>query len=97
MNIYDIGRTIRFGMTLTDINDNPADPGTLTFRIKDPSGAVTSFVWQTDAELVRSAQGEFYIDYQVGADGPHRYRWESAGSVPAVREHGFYGRAGAFD
>ena len=62
------GDVVRLTISVTDPDDDSAtDPEALTVTVQDPDGTETAYVYGTDAELVRSATGSFYIDILVTA------------------------------
>ena len=80
------GDTIRFSVTFSVAEVN-TDPTTVTFRTKNPNGVVTSFIYLTDAELIKTAVGIFNIELALNLVGEHHYRWEGGGpSAPGVSE-----------
>lgn len=87
--LYDIGDTARCTAKVKDANGVLRDPATLTFKLTKPSGDVVSFSWPENAEIVKVATGDFYIDVPIDESGAsYRYVWTSAGGaqpVPAVR------------
>lgn len=82
---FSSGDTIRFQVTfsLSSIN---TDPTTVIFRTKNPNGVVTSYVYLTDNELIKSDTGIFYIDLALNLTGEHFYRWEGTGDAPGISE-----------
>lgn len=96
MNIFSVGSMIRLSVGLQDIDGAAADPTAMTFRIRNPAGTVTTYEWQSDAELVRGAEGEFWVDWPVEMPGTHVYRWESTGAAQTAAEQAFTARASSF-
>jgi len=90
-NTYDVGDLPRVTGTLADSAGTASDPaGTITVSIKDPSGNTTSYVYGTDAELVKSSTGVYYVDVSVDEAGPWLYRFASGtGSGQAAAESYF--------
>lgn len=66
--IYDKGDTIRIGNIYTDIDDVVYDPTTITLKIYDPKGVLNSTVTYADSEIVRSAEGIYYYNFDIPAD-----------------------------
>lgn len=96
MNAFEVGRTIRLGMNLTDLDNQPADPTGLTLKVMEPSGYVTTLTWQSDVEIVRADEGVFYVDWEIDQAGLHRYRWESTGHAQSLAESHFTARPNSF-
>lgn len=65
------GKNIRFTITCVDPDDGttPVDPASLTVKHKGPDGAVDTLVYGTDAEIVRTGVGSYYVDLQPDAPG----------------------------
>lgn len=79
------GDTIRFGVTFT-LGGVLTDPTTVTFRTRNPNKVVRSYIYQTDAELVRISAGTYRIDLQLDLPGEHFYRFEGVGIAPGASE-----------
>lgn len=95
INTYDVGDVARVTGNFYDASDNFADPAALSFVFKDPSGNSVTYVFGTDAELVKSATGVYYVDVDCDEVGDFHYRWVATGSGQgseigqfAVRPHG---------
>lgn len=89
---YDIGDTRRLTATFTNLAGTETDPSTVTFKIKLPDGTVTTYVYGTDAELVRSGAGVYYVDYSITQAGRYSYRFEGTGTVATAENSEFYAR-----
>jgi len=89
---YDIGDGRRFTATYTDIDGAAADPTTVTVRIREPDGTVTAYVYGTDAEVVKSTTGVYYVDWTFNQTGRHQVRWEGAGDVTTAQQTEVYVR-----
>ena len=82
MSTYDIGdkRTLsanfQTGAPLAD-----TDPTTLTFKMKEPDGTVTTYVFGTDAELVKDDTGDYHADWTIAKAGRHRWRFIATGGA----------------
>lgn len=62
------------------------NPTAVTFKARTPSGTVTTYVYGTDAQLVRLATGQYYVDLPVTEQGEWWYRFEGTGTVTAASE-----------
>lgn len=83
---YDYGDQVRVTCTFTDLNGSAADPTGITFKWKTPEGTASSYVYGTDAELVKSATGIYYVDLPLNVEGVWHYRFEGTGSLVAADE-----------
>lgn len=63
------GDVVRLTISVTDPDDGTTavDPVGLTVSVRNADGPVTTYVYGTDAEIVRSAVGSYYIDIQPDA------------------------------
>ena len=67
---FEYGVTVKLQAACTNIGGGAIDPATATFRIKNPVGVLTTYVYGTDAEIVKSATGIYSmnINCQRGGD-----------------------------
>jgi hypothetical protein len=72
------GQYARLSVSIVNANGGAADPGTLTLKVKAPSGTVTSYIYGTASEVVRDALGAFHADVLLSAAGRWCWRWETA-------------------
>ena len=77
---YDLGDTRRLSAAFT-VSSAATDPTTLTFKMREPDGTVTTYVWETDAELVKDSTGNFHVDWLLAKVGKHYYRWIGTGAA----------------
>ncbi len=87
-NTYDIGDVVRITGTFTQ-SGSALDPTTVSAVVRRPDGIKQTFVYLTDAEVVRTAQGVYRLDYTPTMAGPHWYRWISTGTGQAAGEQSF--------
>lgn len=87
---YDIGDLKRIPGIFTDGDGNLADPSTVTFKITEPDGVTTSFIYLTDAELVRDSLGSYHVDWMCAKAGRHFVAWIGTGAVAASAPFEFY-------
>ena len=73
------------------------DPTALSIAVKSPNGTVTTYVYGTNAELVREALGRFRLDVLATAEGYWYYRIASAAAgEQAAEERAFIVRPSVF-
>ena len=82
----------RLTVTFTNLAGVVADPTGVSFYIRNPDGTATSYVYGTDAELVKSATGIYYVDFAVTLSGRHVYRFVGTGAVATAENGEFYAR-----
>ena len=92
---YELGQVPRLTVTITVASVN-TDPTGLTFQMREPDGTVTAYVYGTDAQLVKSAAGIYYVDWTIDQEGEHRYRWVGTGTAAGADEHRFRVTSSAF-
>jgi len=89
---HDIGDLRRLTVTFTNLAGTITDPTAVTFSIRDPAGVITTYVYLTDAALVKSTTGVYYVDYAITLPGRHAYRWVGTGAVETAEMGEFYAR-----
>jgi len=95
-NIYDVGDKVRTQGTFQDLLEVDTDPSTITFKFKDPASTITTYIYGTDAELVKSATGVYYVDLILSQEGEYHYRFEGTGSIHAADEVTFRAQQSEF-
>ena len=65
---WDRGDTIRINNIYTDISDAAYDPTTIELKIYDPTGSVNKTVTYAASEIIRSAEGIYYYDFDIPTD-----------------------------
>lgn len=66
------------------------DPTTVVLKWRvGPDGAVTTWTYLTDAQIVRGSVGLYRADITVTAAGLHYFRWVGTGAVVAAEEGTF--------
>lgn len=86
--IYDVGDVVRCTGTFATSGTN-VDPSTVKFKFKTPAGTITTYTYGTDAQLVKSATGIYYVDVPAASSGGWAYRFESTGAGKAAAEGRF--------
>lgn len=88
MNAFTVGAQVRLQATFK-VADVSTDPTAITFKIRAPSGNVTTYVHGVDAQLVKSATGIYYVDWTTSAEGVHAWRMAGTGVAVAAEESSF--------
>lgn len=103
MNVYDIGDQIKCAVAFLNESGVAADPTSVTGRFVNPSGGGDTYVYGTDAELVKASTGNYYFYVPVPLNrlsrGVWAYRFEStdsAGAALVAEEEEFEVRASVF-
>lgn len=89
MNTYALGADVRCSVIFKNNAGTEADPTTVTFRVRDPEGEASEFVYVSDVEVVKSATGRYYVIVDANKHGTWTYRFESTGAVKAADEEQF--------
>ena len=84
---YDYGDAPRLAIAFTDINGNADDPTTITFKVKWPDGTTETFVYGTDAEIVKTATGAYYIELSLSQWGRVLVQWKGTGNLEALQSY----------
>lgn len=87
-NTYDIGDLARVTVDYAR-NGSAIDPTTVSLVVRAPDGTPSTYVYGTDVELVRVAQGSYRVDLDVEQAGIYRYRWTSTGTGKDSEESWF--------
>jgi hypothetical protein len=77
---YYPGSPIRLTVNFTNEAGTATDPTTVTFKTWAPSGLANAYVYQTDAEVGKSAVGSYYADITPDEFGQWLIRWETTGT-----------------
>ena len=84
---YLIGSVIRVETNpVFKVGSVATDPTTVTWKAKAPDGTLTTYVYGTNAQLVKAATGDYYVDHTPATAGWWAYRIEGTGTCVAVAE-----------
>lgn len=87
MNTYTIGQDVRFSVVITEVaTDTEVNPTTVRFKLKDPTGTITTYTYGSGTDIVRPSTGNYYCDCTLSTKGTWYYRWESAGTYVGAEE-----------
>lgn len=76
---YYPGHVLRFSTTFT-VSGTPTDPSTVTLTVAGPASS-TSYLYGTDAEVIKSGTGAYYADITLSSAGVWRWRWVGTGAA----------------
>ena len=94
MTIYEIGDLPRCRVECRTLAGVLADPTTLAFKHKDPSGNITTLTYPTG--IVKVSTGIYYYDLAIDEGGTWSIRWVATGVVDAAGEKTLTVRTSAF-
>jgi hypothetical protein len=93
VNSYDAGDLVRVSVVWTDADSAAVDPDVVRFKFRPPNGTLTTYLYLTDAELVKDSVGNYHVDVSVtNQPGTWNYRFEgetSGGVAQGADEHEF--------
>ena len=90
IDYYDMDDQVRVTAKFRDkASDALVDPDTVTVKYKNPSGTTTTKIFGTDAEVVKSSVGVYYIDVDANDEGIWQVRWISTGAGAAAEPDSF--------
>ena len=90
--VHDPGDLLRLTTTFANSAGTITDPTGVTFSVRKPDGTVTTYVYPTDAQLVKSTTGVYYVDFTITLAGRHVYRWVGTGALVTAESGVFYAR-----
>jgi hypothetical protein len=92
-NTHDLGDKVRVSGAFTLVSSGAAvDPDTVSLIVTDPDGLETTYVYLTDAEVVKDSTGNYHADISASAPGTWYYRWLSTGNGQAGEAKHFHVR-----
>jgi hypothetical protein len=86
--VYAEGTPVRVSATFR-VAGVETDPTTVTAIIRDPDGVERTYLYGTDAELVRDDAGDYHVDVDAGPPGRWIYRFAGTGVASAAAEQVF--------
>jgi hypothetical protein len=81
---YQVGDLVRCTGTIEQTDGTNIDPSVVKSWFRSPSGTVTIYTYGTDAELVKSATGIYYMDVNLDTAGDWHYGFYSTGTGQAA-------------
>ena len=92
---FDKGDRVKVSVSFA-VNGVAVDPATVTMKYQDPSANETTLVYGTDAALVKSGTGQYYVLVDADESGQWYVRYSTTGSYQTAIEAGFYVRTSQF-
>ena len=78
---YVTGNQLRNSAVFKNAAGAAADPSTVTYKYRKPGSAtVTTLVYGTDAAVVKSATGTYYVDVDLDTGGIWTDWWVTTGT-----------------
>lgn len=79
-----VNSPVRVAANFQDEDRVDIDPDTVTVKFYSPSGTISTYVYLTDAALIKASTGDYYIDFTPNESGRWYYRWSSTGTNKAI-------------
>lgn len=95
INAFDLGDLIELKITFRNDSGAVADPTSPTLAIHKPDGTTTTYVYPTDAQLVKDSTGVYHVNYAPTMAGTHHWRGSGTGAVTAAEQGAFFVRPNA--
>lgn len=84
---FELGNIVQMNVQFVDSNGTPADPDTVTLRVKNPDNTVSVYTYPATVEKVGT--GDYFYQITTDQAGVVFYRWEGSGAVVATGEGQF--------
>lgn len=91
MNGYALGNLVRIGVTFANSVGTAVDPAVVKCQVYTPAGVTTTYTYGTDAAVVKSTTGIYYLDVDADEIGEWHFRWYATEleQAAAAEESGF--------
>lgn len=89
IKVYQKGDLVRCSGNFKNSAGSDIDPTTVSFKFTTPGGVATTYLYGTDAQVVKDSVGNYHVDLSVNQRGDWHYRWESTGTGQAAEDHQF--------
>jgi hypothetical protein len=86
LNQYEVGDLLRYSGEFRNSGGTLIDPTTVTFKARNPAGTITSYLYGTDAQVVKDSTGIYHVDWSLTSAGKWYFRIESTGTGQAADE-----------
>lgn len=90
-NTYDVGDLIDLTAAVTDANGAAVDPTTIVWKVRGPSGNVSTYNYPSGGDITRTSLGNFKLQVSLDQPGEWIHQWRSTGAQ-AGGEGKFYAR-----
>jgi hypothetical protein len=86
-SIHFVGDQPRFKGTFKNLAGTVADPPGVTVDIIAPDGTQTTYVYATDAELVKEGVGIYYVNWLLSQSGQYTIWFKATGTNAVSDRH----------
>lgn len=91
--LFDVGDMVLLTGTFTDLNEIPADPNTVTLKVRDPQGNITEYA---EVDMAHPETGTWSYELLLTRGGEWTYRFAGTGGLVAAGEKTILVRRSAF-
>lgn len=85
----ELGDRRKLACTIFNEAETAADPTDLTFKILEPDGTVTTYIYGTDEQLAKDSTGHYHVYWDCTQAGRHWWRFEATGPLMVADEAAF--------
>lgn len=89
---FGYGNRVKISAAFTNIAGAAVDPATVKCAVEAPVSGQLNYTYGVDAEVVKSAVGNYYVERDLDEVGIWNYRWEGLGSHLSADEGFFHVR-----
>ena len=94
---YILGNVVRCSVSFRNEAGILADPTAVIFKLRLPSGTITTYTFGVGVVIVKDGVGLYRVDVDAGFCGIWEYRFYSTGSGQAAEEGKFQIVSSRFD
>lgn len=88
ISVYDKGDVARVSGAFA-VSGAATDPTAVSLKFTKPSGDQTTYVYGTDAQLLKDSTGNYHADLTLDEVGDWHYQWVGTGAVATVERGQF--------
>lgn len=97
MASYLIGNAVRSTIKFKSVaSGSYVDPTTVTAKVKNPGGTISTYIYGVNPELQKSSVGVYFLIIDCDQAGAWKYRWEATGDNQAAADGSFDVTASTF-
>lgn len=81
------GGTKRVSVIFTDDDEEYVDPTTVSLTVRDSHNNELTYVYGTDAAVIRDTTGNYHVDIVPTFGGKWQVAWKSTGPVTRIEDY----------
>lgn len=83
--VFGVGTIVRAKITFRNPDtDAVEDPVAISVAVRSPSGTVATYVYGTDAAVVKDSTGVYFVRITLSEVGTYKWKWTGTASQKAV-------------